>query len=394
MTAVDHAPIDLLDRAMYAGDPSPTYAWLRRNAPAYWSEAAGLWGVSRYADIVAIEKQPEIFSNGVNGSRPNTPKNDSMIDHDDPRHKGQRRFVYKGFTPRALAEKEDHARSIVGSLIDAVAGKGECDFVQELAAPLPMILIAEMLGVRPEDRDTLQHWSDVMLSGADGIQNVTEEVMTAHLDFVQYALDVMEARRAEPRADLISTLVHSEIDGEKMTDEAIVSEALLLLVGGNETTRNVISGGMEMLIRHPDQRQQLIDDPTLIPTAVEECLRWVTPILNMNRTATQDVELHGQTIREGDQVLLMFASANRDPEAFDAPEEFVITRDPNPHVAFGFGPHFCLGANLARLEVRVMFEEVLRRLPDLQLATDDVARTPSSFVRGIMHMPVTFSKTH
>jgi cholest-4-en-3-one 26-monooxygenase len=390
MTAVDHAPIDLLDRQMYAGDPYPTYAWLRENAPVYWSEPAGLWGVSRYEDIVALEKQPEIFSN-AGGSRPKSPRNDSMIDHDDPRHKSQRRFVYKGFTPKALAEKEEHARSIVTSLIDEVAARGECDFVQQLAAPLPMILIAEMLGVRPEDRDTLQRWSDAMLSGADGEKNVTEEVMVSHLDFVQYALDVMEARREEPQADLISTLVHAEIDGEKLSDDAIVSEALLLLVGGNETTRNVISGGMEMLIRHPEQRRQLIDDPTLIPIAVEECLRWVTPILNMNRTATRDVELHGQTIREGDEVLLMFASANRDPAVFDAPEEFVATRDPNPHVAFGFGPHFCLGANLARLEVRVMFEEVLRRLPDLRLATDEVPRTPSSFVRGIMHMPVTFS---
>jgi cytochrome P450 family 142 subfamily A polypeptide 1 len=198
----------------------------------------------------------------------------------------------------------------------------------------------------------------------------------------------VERRRAEPKQDLISALVREEIDGERLSDEALVSEALLLLVGGNETTRNVISGGMEMLMRHPDQRQRLIEDPALIPAAAEECLRWVSPILNMNRTATQDFELHGETIRAGDQVLLMYASANRDATVFADPETFDVGRNPNPHVAFGFGPHFCLGAMLARMEIRVMFEEVLRRLPDLRLGADDVARTPSTFIRGIMHMPV------
>lgn len=206
-----------------------------------------------------------------------------------------------------------------------------------------MILVAGMLGVRLEDRERLQHWSDGMVGAADSPEHVTDDVVTAHLDFVQYALDVMETRRAEPQPDLISVLVHEEIDGERLSDEALVSEALLLLVGGNETTRNVISGGMEMLIRHPEQRLGLVDDPSRIPVAVGECLRWVSPILNMNRVATRDVSPHGNTIREGDQLLLMCASANRDATVFDAPE------------------------------------------------TDEVAPTRSSFIRGIMHAPVEFA---
>ena len=380
--------VHLLDRDLYAGDPTPVYAWLRGEAPVYWSEAAGVWGVSRYEDVIALEKQPGVFSN-EGGSRPNTPANASMIDRDDPRHRAQRRFVSKGFTPKAVADKETHARDITRSLIDAVETKGGCDLVQELAAPLPMILIAEMLGVEPSDRETLQRWSDVLISGADGEQNVTDDVLDAHFAFIEYTMKVMEDRRAHPRDDLISILVHEEIDGDRLPDDELLSEALLLLIGGNETTRNVISGGVEALLRNPDQRDALVRDPSLIPTAVEECLRWVSPILNMNRTATRDVELHGQTIHGGDQVLLMFASANRDPAVFTEPEHFDIGRDPNPHVAFGFGPHFCLGASLARVEIRVMLEELLPRLPKLRLVDDaPVERTHSSFIRGIHHLSV------
>ncbi len=385
-------PVELLDRDLYSGDPSPTYRWLRDHAPAYWDATDGVWGISRYEDVVECERRPEVFSNELKGSRPNTPKNASMIDRDDPRHRVQRRFVAQGFTPKAVAAKEEHVRSIAGSLLDAVAPRGRCEFVQEVAAPLPMILIAEMLGVRPDDRQILQRWSDAMISGADGPEHVTEEVAQAHLDFVEYTSRVMRDRRRAPRDDLISVLVNEEIEGERLDDEALLSEALLLLIGGNETTRNVISGGMEMLVRNPEQRRLLVDEPNRIPGAVEECLRWVSPVLNMNRTATRDVQLHGKTIHTGDQVLLMYASANRDDRVFEDPERFDVTRDPNPHVAFGFGTHFCLGAQLARLEIRVMFEEVLARLPDLRLAPGaSVDRTHSSFIRGIHHMPVEFT---
>lgn len=380
--------VDLLDRSFYSADPYPTYAWLREHDPVHWDERRRLWGVFCHADVIDVEKQPEIFSN-AQGSRPHTPPDGSMINKDDPQHKAQRRAVYKAFTPRAVAEQEGHIRSIVTSLIDAIEPRGECDLVEELAAPLPMILIAEYLGAPRSDCDLLQRWSDILISGADGPEHVSDEVMRAHLGFVEYALAIMEERRRAPRGDLVSILSHEEVDGEPLSDDAIVSEALLLLVGGNETTRNVISGGMEALIRDPHQRQLLIDDPAKIPTAVEECLRWVSPIINMRRTATRDHELRGKTIRTGDEVLVFYGSANRDATVFERPDEFLVEREPNAHVAFGFGPHFCLGAQLARLEVKVMLEELLARLPDMRLVRDEpIPRSQSSFVRGVLGMPV------
>lgn len=382
--------IHLLDRQWYAGDPTPEYAWLRANAPVYHDERSGLWGLSRHEDVVWAERHPDLLSS-ANGSRPKTPANPSMIDSDDPRHARQRRLVYKGFTPKRVAEHEAHVRAITTELLDAVAHKGRCDFVRDVAAPLPMVLIAEMLGVRPEDREVLQRWSDVLISGADGPENVTDEVLQNAVEFYEYADAVIAARREEPRDDLISILVHAEVDGERLSRDELLGESLLLLIGGNETTRNVISGGMLALIEHPEQRQRLLDDPSLIPTAVEECLRWVTPILNMARTATSDVDVRGVTIPAGDEVLLMYGSANRDEAVFTEPDRFDVSREPNPHIAFGFGAHFCLGASLARLETRVMFEEVLRGMPDMRLAPGaEVRRTPSSFIRGISSMPVEF----
>jgi len=387
----DDRSINLLDGAFYADDPYPAYAWMRAHAPAYFDAMNGVWGLSRYDDVVEASKHPEVFSS-ADGSRPHTPGDPSMINQDEPRHTRQRRLVNKGFTPRHVAEHEPRIRAIANELIDAVAAHGCCDFVQDIAAPLPMIIIAEMLGVRTEDRHLLQHWSDELIKGADGPANVTPTVLATFDEFVAYTRDVIAARRTMPRNDLISILVHAEIDGDRLSDDEIIFESLLLMIGGNETTRNVISGAMEVLMRHPEQRVVLCADPAKIPTAVEEFLRWVTPILNMRRTARRDVSLHGQTIRAGDQVLLMYGAANRDERIFDDPNRFDVAREPNPHIAFGFGPHFCLGASLARLEIRVMFEELLRRLPDITLAPGAAAvRTPSSFIRGIQRMPVEFT---
>jgi cytochrome P450 family 142 subfamily A polypeptide 1 len=384
--------VNLLDRAFYAGDPFPAYQWLRANDPVHWDPASEIWGLSRYQDVVWAETHPALLSS-AQGSRPKTPANPSMIDSDDPRHARQRRLVYRGFTPRRVAEHEGHLREIVTALLDAVVEHGRCDFVADIAAPLPMIVIAEMLGVPPEDRDRLQHWSDVLISGADGPQNVTDEVLATAAEYYTYANEVIEDRRGCPRDDLVSILVHAEHDGERLSQEELFGESLLLLVGGNETTRNVISGGMEALLAHPEQLERLRHDRDAIPIAVEECLRWVTPIINMARTATEDLDVHGRTIRQGEQVLLMYGSANRDEEVFPDADRFDTARQPNPHIAFGFGGHFCLGASLARLEIRVAFEEVLARLPDLRLLEADAAitRTPSSFIRGIPSMPVEFT---
>ncbi|MHB8669272.1 MAG: cytochrome P450 [Acidimicrobiales bacterium] len=381
-------PIDLLDGEMYRDDPGPTYSWLRANAPAY-RDPNGIWGLSRYDDVVEASRRPDRFSS-AQGSRPLVDANPSMIDQDDPRHARQRRLVYKGFTPRQVSRLEDHVREIVNRTLDRVAPLGECDFTRDVAVPLPMTLIAEMLGVRPEDGEALQRWSDELIRGADG--KASEATMEAYFQYREYELAVIAARRAEPADDLTSILVHAVVDGDRLDEEELLAELLLLLIGGNETTRNVISGAMDALMVHPDQCEVLRQDPGILPVAVEEFIRWVTPVLNMRRTVVSDLELHGQVLRGGDQVLLMYGSANRDEAHFDRPKQFDVRRDPNPHVAFGFGPHFCLGASLARLEIRILFEEVLGRLGDIRLAPGArVVRTPSSFIRGIQSMPVVFT---
>ncbi len=389
--------IDLLDGAWYASDPWPGYAWMRGEAPVYRDEANELWGIARHADVVHVSKHPELFCNGM-GFRPKTPPDASMISQDDPRHSRQRRLVYKGFTPRQVAAMESHVRAVVTGLLDGVSGAGGCDFTQDIAAPLPMILIAEMLGVRREDRKLLQEWSDELILGADG--HVTDGVLTAFNDFCTYITEVIENRRGAPRDDLVSILVHAVIEGDEGAPESLelgelISELLLILIGGNETTRNVISAGMEALLAEPSQWDWLAGDPDdRLSTGVEEMIRWATPIVNFQRTATQDAEVGGVTIPAGDRLLLLYGSANRDESVFGpTAESFDVTRHPNPHVAFGFGTHFCLGASLARLELRVAYEELLRRWRHVSLARGAaVVRTPSAFIRGIASMPVEFSE--
>ncbi len=389
--------LDLLDGDFYAANPYPAYAWLRENAPVYRDEANELLGIARHEDVVHVSRHPELFCSGE-GFRPKTPPDGSMISQDDPRHTRQRRLVYKGFTPKQVAGMEAHCRTIVTGIIDAVAPLGRCDFTQDIAVPLPMIVIAEMLGVKVEDRDRLQAWSDELIKGADG--KVTDEIVAQFADFCEYITEVIDDRRAHPRDDLTSILTHAEIvddDGERhaLAPDTLINELLLIMVGGNETTRNVISGGMEALIEHPVQREKLLADPSLLPSAIEEMLRWVTPIVNFQRTATTDAEVAGVPIAAGEHLLLLYGSANRDERVFGSTApDFDVTRDPNPHIAFGFGTHFCLGASLARLEIRVMYEELLRRLPDIDLAPGaNAVRTPSAFIRGIHSMPVEFTPT-
>jgi cytochrome P450 family 142 subfamily A polypeptide 1 len=380
----------LLDRSFYAGDPFPALAELRANEPVYQDET-GMWALLRHSDVVWAERHPELLSSAP-GSRPRSFPQPSMIDSDDPVHKRRRGIVDRGFHPRPIAEEERRIREITSDLIDAVAKKRGCDVVQDLAGPLPMIVIGDMLGTPREKRDVLQHWSDVMLSGADGPENSTPAVVEAYAGFVAMMNDIIEDRKRNPSDDLISKLVQAHPDIDTLSYDEIIGEALLLLIGGNETTRNVISGGLEALMRFPDQKQKLVDDPSRIPGAVEECLRWVTPVINMARTATTDVPIGGTTIPDGDQVLLMYASANRDEEVFQDPGRFDVERNPNPHVTFGHSAHFCLGASLARLEIKVMLEEVLQRLPGMRLADPDapLERTRSSFIRGITSLPVVF----
>ena len=389
--------IRLLDGHWYQARPLEAYRWMRRHAPVYWDPGAALWGVARHADIQHLSRSPETFCSGKS-SRPEPGSwIPSMINLDDPDHKRRRNLVNKGFTKRRVDDHEPKIRQIVNELIDRVAERGECEFVSELAAPLPMIVIGDMLGVKPEDRDKLLRWSDDMLRGlGTGDPGLAQRATAAGLEYIAYARQVIADRKRDPTDDLMSVLVHAEIDGEGLTEEEVIQESLLILVGGDETTRHVITEGTEALIRHPDQRRKLLADPARLPVAVEEMLRWVTPIKNMNRTATCDTELHGQKIREGDRVLLLYHSANRDEQAFDAPDVFDVERQPNEHLAFGgFGTHFCLGASLARLELRVMFEVLLERLPDLDLASGEpLPLRPNNFIVGIEEMPVRFAPRH
>jgi cytochrome P450 family 142 subfamily A polypeptide 1 len=317
-----------------------------------------------------------------------------MISMDDPDHARRRKLVSKGFTPRRVREHESTIRGICTSIIDRVAPKGECDFVWDIAAPLPLLLIADMLGFPPEAYDDLLRWSDDLIRAtrADPPLELAEAGMDAMLAFREFQLGVIADRRSKPpQDDLVSILCYAEIDGERLDDESIISESLLILIGGDETSRHVITDGMLALLEHPGEMAILRDDPAAMENGVEELLRWVTPIKNMARTVTGDVQLHGETLREGQQVILLYPAANRDPRKFEDPERFDVRRYPNPHLAFGFGPHFCLGASLARLELSVMFSEVLRRLPDLHLAGDPRPRRPSNFISGPEAMPVAFS---
>jgi cytochrome P450 family 142 subfamily A polypeptide 1 len=388
--------IDLLDGAWYAQEPHEHWEWMRRNAPVYYDEWGAVWGITRYEDVLAIEKDPATFSSR-RSPRPHGDPLPMMISMDDPQHRRRRSLVNRGFTPRRVGEHEATIRRLCTQILDRVCERGECDFVWDVAAPLPLLLIADMLGFEPDAYDDLLRWSDDMIRAttSEPSPELQAASMEAALGFRQYQLGVIADRRSKPpQSDLVSVLCHAEIDGERLDDESLVQETLLILIGGDETTRHVISCGMLALMDHPDQRAALAADPALLETGVEELLRWVSPIKNMSRTVARDVEVRGQQLREGDQLVLLYPSANRDDEVFDDPFRFDVARKPNPHLAFGFGPHFCLGASLARLELRVMFSELLSRLPDVELATTEpLPYRHSNFIVGPEAMPVRFTPT-
>ncbi|GAB2861920.1 steroid C26-monooxygenase Cyp142 [Actinocorallia aurea] len=387
--------INLISGEFWGRNPHEEMSWMRENVPVYWDANAGVWGVSRHADLKRASRMPEVFSN-AQGIRADSFPMPMMIDMDDPQHKMRRKLVSAGFTPRRVSDQEAYLRRICDEIIDDVCEKGECDFVSDIAALLPLIVIADALGVAPSDRATLLKWSDDMLSGLTGGDDpdLLVKAGEAFTGFNEYAAGAISERRGCPMDDLLSILVHAEIDGDRLDQDSLIQESLLILIGGDETTRHVISGGMYQLALHPAQRQSLIDDPSRIPTAVEEMLRWVSPIKNMNRTAARDFELNGSLINEGDNVLLLYPSANRDADVFADPFAFDVARTPNDHIAFGNGPHFCLGNSLARLELKVMFERLLARLPDLEpVDGTEPAYRPANFVSGYESMKVRFTPT-
>ncbi len=385
--------IGLTDGTFYGADPFPAFAWMRDHAPAYFDHSAGVWGITRYADIKEISKDPDTFSN-AGGIRPDSDALPMMIDMDAPEHVRRRRLVSEGFTPGRIREREEEIRTICDGIIDRVCERGSADFVSEIAAPLPMIVIGNMLGVAPEDRDDLLRWSDDMLKALGSPDpGAMDRAALAATEYASYITAVAEQRRRDGQSsDLVGTLVHADIEGDRLDESSLIYESLLILIGGDETTRHVISGGMYELLRHPDQFRALRSDRTLMQGAVEEMLRWVSPIKNMARQMTRDVELHGKTLPKGQKLLLLYPSANRDERVFDDPERFDITRSPNDHMAFGFGAHFCLGNRLARMELSVMFDRLLDRMPDLALAeADEPPKRAANFVSGYETMDVVFT---
>lgn len=395
--------IDLLDPDTFVdGMPHHYFTLLREQAPVYRHPATSgpaFWAVTKYEDVVTVSLDPGTFSSAKKGALMQDPPEDSLavmrmllINQDPPQHTKYRRLVSRGFTPKMVRQLEPHVRDISNQIIDRVASKGECDFVTEVAAELPLQVIAEMMGVPLEDRHKVFEWSNKMIGSEDPEYATSPEApMLASLELYQYANQLAQERKRKPRDDIVSVLMQADVDGEALSEPEFDAFFLLLAVAGNETTRNALSGGMLALIEHPEERARLIADPSLTPTAVDEILRWVTPVMQFRRTAMRDTALRGQRIREGDKVVLYYSSANRDEDIFPDPDRFDVGRTPNEHIAFGpGGPHFCLGANLARLEIRIMLEEVLRRLPDMEL-TGPPRRLRSNFINGIKHLPVRFT---
>jgi cholest-4-en-3-one 26-monooxygenase len=391
MTAEVTRSLPLTAGEFWGGNPLADLAWARRNDPVHFDEAGQVWGITRYDDVVTVSRHPELFSS-AGGIRPDSGPTPMLIDLDNPAHIKRRKLVNRAFMPKSVRQRAASIEAVADRLIDRVCERGECDFVWDVAAWLPLIVIGESLGFDPADHEKLLGWSDALMSGLDGAEGSIEKMTAVFIEYESYARRLIGERRSAPADDLLSTMVNAEVDGEKLTDDELIFDSLLILIGGDETTRHVITGGIWQLLSHRDQWEELRRERSFIPSATEEMLRWVSPIKNMARTATQDTGLGGKTIKQGQKLLLLYPSANRDDEHFAEPDTFDIHRSPNDHVAFGFGPHLCIGSNLARLEVSTILDRLLTRLPDLALADSaEPASRPANFVSGYESMPVTFS---
>jgi len=378
---------------------------LRAEAPVHLNPGTAdfppFWSVTKYADLITVSRDTDTYisSRGItmatDSTNPPPGAGKMMIMMDPPRHVRLRRLVNKGFTPRMAAALEPSVREITNGLLDGIAPRGTCDFVTDVAAMLPLAVICAMMGIPREDWALMFDLTNRGLGPADpeyqtvpGDARETSE--QASREMLTYFSAKATERRQDRRDDLISVLVGAEIDGEAISEEELLYFCNLLILAGNETTRNAISGGLLALLEYPDQMARLRADSTLLPTAVEEILRWTSPVTHMMRYVTRDVELHGQLLRAGERVLLWYPSANRDEDVFPNANSFDVGRTPNEHIAFGIGEHFCLGAGFARVEVRVMIETLLARFSDIALA-GEVERLRSSFIGGIKHMPVRFT---
>ncbi|HZU78918.1 MAG TPA: cytochrome P450 [Acidimicrobiales bacterium] len=396
MTAGSDAPPSrgpvLGDPAFFAGEPDAALAAARRACPVRWHEDGQFWALCRHAEVAEVSRDPErFFSSGgvlMADRGREIAAQDSILYLDPPRHGQYRKLVNRAFTPRRVADLEPRIRQMTAELLDAIDPAQEVDVVDALTAPLPLWVIAELLGLPAADRADFRRWSDAVMAAAT---DLTEDNALLALELFGYFEGHLAERVDAPRDDLLTALVQAEVDGERLSRQDQLGFCMTLLVAGNETTRALLTGGLLALAEEPAQRAQLAADASGLPAAVEEMLRWVTPIMAMARTAAHDTTVGGTAVRKGDYLVMVYGAANRDEDVFgpDA-ERFDVTRAPNPHLAFGFGEHFCIGASLARLEARVVFDEVLRRWPGYAV-TGQARRAPSTLLRQITHLPVRFA---
>ncbi len=397
----DPAALDVITPEKYEreGYPHAEWTWLRQNDPVHYvpqGYADPFWAITKHADIVSIGKNPKdwiiapriaVFSRDT----PDEPTTRHLLTMDPPDHGRFRKLTSKWFTPRTVQRWEPKVQQVTREILDAAGAKGEIDFVADVSAPITIAVIALMLGVPKEDWHLLFRWTNETIAPEDPEfakgRTVQETSEQAQAELFAYFYELAGKRRANPQDDILSAVIQGRIDGQPLPDHELLSYYFLLVVAGNETTRNAMTGGVQCFLDHPDQWQGLVADPALVEGAIEETVRWTTPVIQFSRTATRDLVVRGQAIREGESVCLFYASGNRDEDVFEDPFTFRIDRNPNDHIGFGRGEHVCLGAHLARLELRSMYQQLRERLVSME-RTGEIVRQRSSFVGGVKRAPM------
>lgn len=421
----DFATTDFTDPRVF-DDPSELFAWLRAQDTLHFDATNNLYIAARHEDVFTLSRDEETYCSKF-GVRPAVAGDMSIITLDGDEHVRQRRLINKGFTPRRVRELIPHVRELTNQIVDEMEAKAaadgvEVDFVSDFAIHIPLIIICEMMGLDPEQRLSMYGWSDAMMAGDGHVEPDSPQLHAAANAFGEFcvlALDLIAKRREDPEDDLVSILTQAFDGGElarehekaivgvdeerraeilsedRLQDDELLAFLTVLMVAGNETTRNAITGGLLALSRFPEQKQLLLEnlhDDEFMAIAVDELVRYVTPVLGFVRTVTVDHTYRGTDLKQGDRVLMLYGSANRDETVFESPDELDLRRTPNPHLAFGIGPHFCLGANLARMEITTVFQELLTRLPDITVPTDVLpSRGDSTLVLALNHLPASFT---